>query len=137
MVEFALMLTPALMIMLVTIQFAIVGAAALGLTQLVHTGARYAAVNATLVESDISTYMKSVASPAINENRGGDLSITVCTPAGNTCPHSTTSRTFGSLVQVSVVVVYDLSSNLFLPNPFLGIGFPTSLSGIQSTMMSG
>lgn len=134
MVEFALTLAPALMIMLVTIQFAIVGAAASGATQLAHAGARYAAVNRTSVESDISTYMKSVASPAINENRGGDLSITVCTPAGNTCPHSTTSRTFGSLVQVSVV--YDLSSNLFLPNPFLGIGFPTSLSGIQSTMMN-
>jgi hypothetical protein len=86
MVGYALTLTAASMIMLVTIRFAIVSAAALGGTPLSNTGALYAAVNATSVDSDISAYLKLIFSPTINENRGGDLSITVWYPGGKYAP---------------------------------------------------
>lgn len=74
------------MILLTTVRFALVSAAALGVTQLAHTGALYAAGNATSVDLDISAFLKLNASPAINENRGGDLSITVWYPDGKYLP---------------------------------------------------
>ena len=126
MVEFAMTLTLAMMVLIVTIQFAIIGDAALAVTQLAYAGARYAAVNPTYNESTIATYMKSIASPAISERDGVNLTVTIAP--------TTTPRTFGTSVQVSVV--YSLQNKLFLPNPFLGISFPTQLSGIQTTMMS-
>jgi hypothetical protein len=128
MVELAMTLTLALMVLIVTIQFAIIGDAALAVTQLAYAGARYAAVNPTYNQSTIATYMKSIASPAISDNQTTDIAVTPdVTP-------STPQRTFGTSVQVSVV--YQLKNKLFLPNPFLGISFPTTLSGIQTTMMS-
>ena len=133
MVELAFILPLALILLLVTIQFAIIGAEALAVNQLAYAGARYAAANDTLVASDISTYMKSIASSLINENSGAHLTITVCVPSGNTCPTSTTTRVTGNPVKVGVS--YDLSSKIVLPNPFLGIALPTTLSGTQ-TMMS-
>jgi hypothetical protein len=128
MVELAMTLTLALMVLIVTIQFAIIGDAALAVTQLAYAGARYAAVNPTYNQSTIATYMKSIASPAISDIQTTDIAVTPdVTP-------STPQRTFGTSVQVSVV--YQLKNKLFLPNPFLGISFPTTLSGIQTTMMS-
>lgn len=126
MIEFAITLALALMVLIVTIQFAIIGDAALAVTQLAYAGARYAAVNPGYDGSKISRYMRSVASPAINEGSGANLKITLIPRAA---PHS-----IGSSLQVSVV--YDLRKKVFLPNPFLGISFPTTLSGIQTTMVS-
>lgn len=125
-VEFVVTLTLALIVLTVTIQFAIIGDAALAVTQLAYTGARYAAFNPSYDYSMISRYMKTVASPAINESNGANLRITL-TPGA-------TPRTIGSSVEVRVV--YNLRNKLFLPNPFLGISFPTTLSGIQTTMIS-
>ena len=125
-VEFVITLMLALIVLIVTIQFAIIGDAALAVTQLAYAGARYAAFNPSYDDSTISRYMKTVASPAINESSGANLRITL-TPGA-------TRRTIGSSVQVSVV--YNLRNKLFLPNPFLGISFPTTLSGIQTTMIS-
>ena len=125
-VEFVITLMLALIVLIVTIQFAIIGDTALAVTQLAYAGARYAAFNPNYDYSTISGYMKTVASPAINESSGANLRITL-TPGA-------TPRTIGSSVQVSVV--YNLRSKLFLPNPFLGIRFPTTLSGIQTTIIS-
>ena len=125
-VEFVITLALALIVLIVTIQFAIIGDAALAVTQLAYAGARYAAFNPDYDYSTISGYMKTVASPAINESNGANLRITLIPGA--------IPRTIGSSVQVSVV--YNLTNKLFLPNPFLGISFPTTLSGIQTTMIS-
>ncbi len=126
-VEFTITLTLALILLFVTIQFALIGDAALAVTELAYVGARYAAVNPSFDQSTVATYMKSVASPTIGGNSGADLTITVN-------PTAPLPRAIGTAV--SVTVSYKLNSKLFLPNPFLGITFPTTLSGIQTTMMS-
>ena len=124
-VEFSITLSLAMILLFVTIQFALIGNAALSVTELAYAGARYAAVNPVKSETQVSDYMKSIAAPTINENSGADLTVTL---------NPTSGRTFGN--PVTVTVVYNLQSKLFLPNPFLGIKFPTSLSGIQTTMMT-
>ena len=126
MVEFAIVLTLSLIILMVTIQFAIIGNAALAVTQVSYAGARYASISLT---NDPVSYVKSHASPIINR-----ANLTVCDPS---CPGAATctgTRTFGSPVTVSVS--YDLKGNMFLPNPFLGISFPAQLSCIQTTMLA-
>lgn len=70
--------------------------------------------------------MKSIASPMIGEKGGANIAVTVSP--------STAPRSFGTTVQVAVS--YNLSNKLFLPNPFLGISFPTSVSGVQTSMMN-
>jgi Flp pilus assembly protein TadG len=126
MVEFAITLSLAMILLFVTVQFALIGNAALAVTELAYVGARYASVNNTLDSTAIATYMKSIASPTINENNGGDLSITLTPQAA--------PRTFGT--PLTVTISYNLQNKLFLPNPFLGIQFPTILQNIQTTMMS-
>jgi len=118
MVEFAIVLTLSLIILMVTIQFAIIGNAQLAVTQLSYAAARHAAVYPT--DNTNSTY-KNMASPVLNQ---ANLTVDV-SPAG---------RTFG--VPVTVTVTYDLKGNMFLPNPFLGVSFPAQLSGIQTTMLT-
>ncbi len=126
MVEFALTAAFAMIVLLMTIQLAIIGNAALALNQVAYAGARYAAINPSATPDTIATYIKSIASPMINENGGADLTITVSP--------TTTPRTFGTAVQVSIS--YNLSNKLFLPNPFLGISLPTTISGVKSTLTS-
>lgn len=126
MVEFAFVLPLALIILLVTIQFAIIGNAALAITQVSYAGARYASISPA---NDPVSYVTSHASPIINTANlhvWCDASCTVPAPCG--------ARTFGS--PVTVGLSYDLTSNMFLPNPFLGISFPATLSCIQTTMLA-
>jgi Flp pilus assembly protein TadG len=125
-VEFALSLTVFSMLLFGTMQLAVIGNAALALSQLSYAGARYAAVNPSLTQGAIASYMKSNAAPTIRENNGANLTITVSP--------NTTPRPFGTAVTISVS--YNLSSKLFLPNPFMGISFPTTLSNFTNTMMS-
>ena len=125
-VEFSITLTVGLVLLLVTIQLAIIGNAALAVTQLAYATARYASINPGKTQDDLSSYMKQIASPAINENSGGDLTLTLSP--------STTPRQFGT--SFSVAIVYNMQSKLLIPNPFLGISFPTSLTGVQTTAMS-
>jgi hypothetical protein len=109
-------------VMLVGVQFAIIGAAALGLGQANYQGARYAAVNATASQSAVQTYMISVASPVISANNGQYLTTNM-SPAPP-CP-------FGNTVTVSVT--FDIAHLVVLPNPFMRIiHFPTTLSNSES-----
>lgn len=107
--------------MLVGIQFAIIGVAALGLGQVDYQGARYAATNPSSSQSTIQNYMVSVASPIISAGSGKYLSSSL-SPAP--------PCTFGSTVTVSVT--FDASHLVALPNPFFGIPFPTSLTNSES-----
>src|SRR5690348_3748524 len=125
-VELALLLPVALVLLILGIQFAIIGAAALGLGQANYQGARYAAVQCTGSGScssgaDVQTFMVNNASPIISASSGRYLSSTV-TPAP--------PCTFGSTVTVSVT--FDTSHLIALPNPFFGISFPTSLSSSET-----
>jgi Flp pilus assembly protein TadG len=126
-VEFAIILTVALIVLVVGVQFAIIGEAALALGQANYQGARWAAVNATsYTQSGVQSYMLSVASPTISANNGSYLTTTLS-------PSSPCS--FGSTVTVSVS--FDASHLIAVPNPFLGIKFPTTLTNSESAFCEG
>jgi Flp pilus assembly protein TadG len=125
-VEFAFALPVVLITLLVGIQFAIVGEAALALGQVNYQGARYAAVNTGADQAHVTSYMLSVASPTISANSGSYLTATL-SPAP--------PCVFGSSVTVSLS--YDAAHLLALPNPFLGIRFPTTLTSSESAFCEG
>ena len=120
-VELALITPIVLFVMLLGIQFAIIGLADLGLGQANYQGARYAATNPSAAQSAVQSYMVSVASPLIAASSGKYLTSTL-SPAP--------PCTFGSTVTVSVT--FDASHLVALPNPFFGITFPTSLTNSES-----
>ena len=120
-VELALITPIVLFLMLVGIQFAIIGLAALGLGQVNYQGARYAATNTSATSANIQTYMVTVASPMISANSGSYLTSTVS---------PTPPCTFGSTITVSVT--FNAAHLLALPNPFFGINFPTSLTNSET-----
>jgi len=123
-VEFALIAPVVLVLLLVGIQFAIIGAASLGLGQANYQAARYAAINPTASQSAVQTFMLSVASPLISANNGNYVTTTV-SPAP---PCS-----FGNTVTVSLS--FDIAHLVVLPNPFLGIvTFPTALTSTESAV---
>ena len=141
-VEFAFALPVVLVTLLVGIQFAIIGEAYLALGQVNYQGARYAAIHQCATASDVAAYMTSVASPTlVGSNCGANMIVTLTDVYGtNSAPGSCgspgcegTARTFGS--QVTVSVLFNIpASQMFLPNPFLGISFPTTLSSTEAAM---
>lgn len=120
-VELALIAPIVSFVLVVAVQFAIIGSAALALGQANYEGARFASINTTATQSQVQTYMLSVASPIISAGSGRYLSSTV-TPAP---PCS-----WGGSVTVSVS--FDTSHLVMLPNPFFGVKFPTSLSNSET-----
>lgn len=120
-VELALILPLFAVLLVVGIQFAIIGTAALALGQVNYEGARYAANNGSDTQAQIQSYMVSVAAPIISANSGSYLTSTL-SPAP---PCS-----FGNSVTVSVT--FDASHLIALPNPFFGISFPTSLTNTET-----
>jgi Flp pilus assembly protein TadG len=126
MVEFALIATVAIMVLVVGIQFALIGQAALAVSQLSFAGARYASVNTSYTQSQIKTYMVQEGSPTITSNSGAHLTVTV------TRSTNADGTYFGQPVTVSVT--YDATGKLILPNPFLGITFPTTLTAQETAM---
>ncbi|HUY17834.1 MAG TPA: TadE family protein [Candidatus Binataceae bacterium] len=126
-VEFAIILTVALIVLVVGVQFAIIGEAALALGQANYQGARWAAVNATsYTQAGVQSYMVSVASPTIGANNGSYLTTTLS--PSSPC-------TFGATVTVSVS--FNAAHLIAVPNPFLGIKFPTTLTNSESAFCEG
>ena len=123
-VEFALISPFVAIVLLVGVQFAIIGAAALGLGQANYQGARYAAVNPSASQSAVQNYMLSVASPLVSANNGQYLTTTM-SPAPPCA--------FGNTVTLSLT--FDIAHLVVLPNPFLGvITFPTTLNSSESAL---
>jgi Flp pilus assembly protein TadG len=120
-VELALIAPIVLFIMVIGIQFAIIGVADLGLGQANYQGARYAATNPSATAAAVQSYMVSVASPIISANSGQYLRSTL-----NPAPPCT----FGNTVTVSVT--FDARHLVALPNPFFGVPIPTSLTNSES-----
>ena len=136
MVEFALLATLSMVVLLVGIQFAIIGQAALAVTQASYLGARAASVNSTYNSSQLQTAIANQMSPTIS-----GATVTLTNTSDPTCtagPGST--RSFGC--PINVTVNYDATSKLFLPSswslPIFGrtqiIIFPTALTSTQSAM---
>src|SRR5713226_4562519 len=135
MVEFALIATLSMVVLLVGIQFAIIGQAALAVTQASYLGARAASVNSNLTSNSLQTAIANQMSLTIN---GATVTLT-----NNTNPTCTASpggtRSFGC--PINVTVTYDATSKLFLPAQWtmLGTGgslitFPTNLTSTESAM---
>ena len=126
-VEFAMIVPFITILLLVGVQLAVIGDAALGLGQVDYQGARYAAVNPSYTQSQVQSYMVSVASPLIGANGGSYLTSTLS---------PTPPCAFGSTV--TVAVSFNIRHLVVLPNPFLGlITFPTTLTNSQSAFCEG
>ncbi len=130
MVEFALIAVVALAVMLIGIQFAIIGQAALAVSQASFVGARAASVNETLDSASLKTAIANEMSPTISATAqitltpGGDASCTAGAKGG---------RSYGC--PINVTVSYDATGKIFLPSKtLLGIKFPTNLSSTESAM---
>ena len=157
MVEFALVLFVAMIVLFVSIQMAFIGQAALALGQLNYQAARYAAVNPTFGCTTVATYMHSNGAPSVaskgvscpNGDSGcpaGGITATVgtgvhacmiCTSASSGTTEACTARSFGDSVQLSLA--FDATSVIFLSknttNPnFFGIPFPTQLTSTETAM---
>jgi Flp pilus assembly protein TadG len=131
MVEFALALPILLVTLVVGVQFAIIGAAALALSQANYQAARYAAVNTSADAAAVKTYVLSVASPTISANGGSYLGVSL---------NPTTPCTTGGTVTVSLT--FDATNLMALPNPLKlpmvgSISFPTALTSTQSAFCEG
>jgi Flp pilus assembly protein TadG len=148
-VEFALVLTVAMIVLFVAVQFALIGQIALALGQMNYQAARYAAIHpgcgtiacAASPDPDanatpIQPYALRLASPTIKYTNeasncpcGSVTSFTIIQASGTP---GVNDRAFGTSVRVSVT--YDVTSQLFLPKNFLGLSFPTTLSSTETAM---
>src|SRR5712672_1980515 len=116
MVEFALIATLSMVVLLVGIQFAIIGQAALAVTQASYLGARAASVNSALTNSSLQNAVANQISPTIS-----GATFTMTNTADPTCtagPGNT--RSFGC--PINVTVNYDATSKLFLPASWSMLG---------------
>jgi hypothetical protein len=156
MVEFALVLFVAMIVLFVSIQMAFIGQAALALGQLNYQAARYAAVNPTFGCNSVATYMKNNGAPSVASKGvscysdsgcpAGGITATVgqgvsacmvCTQASSGTTEACNARSFGDSVQLSLA--FDATSVIFLSknttNPnFFGIPFPTQLTSTETAM---
>jgi Flp pilus assembly protein TadG len=138
-VEFALLSTLAMMILLVGVQFALIGQATLALGQGSSLLARYAAVN----QNSLGTYngtatlpaaVKAMLSSTLLNNSGGDLTVTINSYTGGTTT-TTNTPTQSTLDYVVITMKYNTAGVMALPNPFLGIvTFPKALSASDSEL---
>jgi Flp pilus assembly protein TadG len=141
-VEIAL-IAPVLMIVLVVgIQLAIVGRDALALGQMTYQATRWATSQSPGAQCspDITNYMTSIASPTIKAIiTSSGIACGDATKGVNvviTCPQDATqcvagaTRAYGT--QVRFVVTLNVASDYFVPNPFLGVSLPQTLTTSQT-----
>jgi Flp pilus assembly protein TadG len=161
-VEFALVLTVAMIVLFVAVQLAIIGEAALSLGQMNYQGARWAAVNSCNSDQDVATYMAVVGSTTIttpsscgtaltikitDTNSSGTTATSTVSPANcTTIPTATsgcspTVRNFGTSVIVNITYTIPSSQMPLLlgksctsTSNFLGITFPCTLSSTETAM---
>lgn len=145
-IEFALISVFALAVMLIGIQYALIGQAAVAVSQGSSALARWAAsntanslgtVNGSISGSALPTAAQEVLSSSILTNSGSDLTVTVTSVDGS--GNTVTSPQQGN--QLTVKLSYATTSKLAVPNPFLaipplfpGITFPASVAATDSQM---
>ncbi len=146
-VEFALISVLALAVMLLAIQFALIGQAAVAVSQGSSALARYVANNpgalgtnnGSLKASALSPAVQNLLSSSILTNSANDLTITVNSFTG------TGATEAGTPVPTADKMVINLSyvttSKIAVPNPFLripplfpGITFPATVAASDSQM---
>ena len=137
-VEFALISTVTMMVMLVGVQFALIGQAALAVSQGSSALARYAAVNpgalgtnGTVTVTSGSAAAQLLSSSILTGSSYSDLTVTIASYTGTT---AATTSTPGYTDRVLITVSYNAAGKIALPNPFFGIQFPTTLAASDSQM---
>jgi len=134
-VELAMIAPIAIIVMLVAVQFAMIGQAALAVSQGSSALARYAAVNPGVVGPNgtvtLTSAMEQLLSSSILTNSGKDLTVTIASYTGTT---TTTTSSPGYTDRLVISLSYNAASKIALPNPFLGITFPTTLAASDSQM---
>ena len=143
MVEFALIAPLAIVMLVVGMQYAIIGSAALAVSQGASSLARYAAVNPTAMGTTNGTVTlpagaKNLLSPSICENSCGNLTVTINSYTGSSNTQTNSPKQTDRMV---ISLTYDATNKIALPNPFMqipgifpGITFPTSLTYSDSQM---
>jgi Flp pilus assembly protein TadG len=133
-VEFAMVSVLALVVMIVGLQFALIGQAALALSQGASAIARYAAVYepqgqvSASYSGNPTVAMQALLSSTLGTNSWGDLTVTISSVKGGT-PSTTTTTPLASTDRAVVTLSYNAASKIFLPSStLLGITFPTALS---------
>jgi Flp pilus assembly protein TadG len=133
MVEFALVLTIAVIVLFVSVQFALIGQLYLALGQMNYRGVRYAAVSPNCTDAtigcglnnqSITAYMLSVASPTIVSLTNKNVSALKVTYSTN---GTGTKRVQGDTVTIACTL--DITGDVFLPK--IGVPFPTKLSSSE------
>lgn len=146
-VEFALISVFVLAVMVLGIQYAIIGQAAVAVSQGSAALARYAATNmgalgtnnGTVKASSLSASVQALLSQSILTNGGNDLTITVTTNTNTGAVETGTPQ--GQSDQLIVSLSYNTTSKIALPNPFLampplfpGIPLPSTVAASDSQM---
>ena len=124
-VEMAIVMPILAFVMVLAVQFAILGSAMLALNQVTYEGARYASFSQTAAQATVYNYMLSIGSPTITSNGGTNLSVRLSPSA--------TPRTSFSTVTVSSS--FNAKSFIVVPNPFFGVNLPTTLTSTESAMV--
>lgn len=132
--------TVALAVMLIGIQFAIIGQSALAVSQGASALARYAAVNPGSLGTDngsvsgsaLPTAAQNLLSSSILTNSGSDLTVTIASYTGTT---TTTTSSPQYTDRVVISMSYNAANKIVLPSStLLGISFPTTLTASDSQM---
>jgi Flp pilus assembly protein TadG len=135
MVEFALISSVAMMVMMIGVQFALIGQAALAVSQGSSALARYAAVNPGALGTNgtvtLNTAAQQLLSSSILTNGGADLTTTIASYTGTS---TTTTSTPAYTDRVVITLSYNANSKIALPNPFFGVRFPSTLAASDSQM---
>jgi Flp pilus assembly protein TadG len=141
MVEFALGATVALAVMILGVQFAIIGQAALAVSQGSSALARYVAVNeplgnvAATYSGTPTTAMKNLLSSSILTNSGGDLTVTITSYTGTSSTTTTTPVATQDRAVVTLSYNAKTGGKIVLPSQtLLGMTFPTTLVASDSQM---
>jgi Flp pilus assembly protein TadG len=135
MVEFTLTFILLLTVIMGGVQLAVIGQAALALSQGASAVARYAAVNDTVTYSGApNSAMQNLLSPTILTNSGADLSVTVTAYQGGSTTTTTTTPT-PRVDHAVATLSYNAANKYLIPNPFLripgifpGFSLPTTMT---------
>jgi Flp pilus assembly protein TadG len=145
-VEFAMISVFAMAVMLLGVQYALIGQAAVAVSQGSSALARWAAsntgnslgtYNGSVMASALPAAAQQVLSQSILTNSGKDLTVTVNSVDGS--GNTVTAPVQGN--QLTVSLSYATTSKLAVPNPFLaippifgGITFPATVGATDSQM---
>lgn len=143
MVEFALIAPVVLALMVVGVQYAIIGQSALAVSQGASAIARYAAVNPGTVGGSSGngtvtlngTTLQNLLSPNICGGSCGSLTASIASTSAATGSATTAQNPpqFGD--QLQITLRFDATNEIVLPSTtLLGISFPTNLTGTASAV---